>query len=373
MERGLVAHGELIVPSLTSVSKATFWAGPVVKDSLSKSSTSFHPSLVSPDSAPQEGMLFAKRCTSILLNTTVILCLGTLVVSNCFAIVCINAQSHQSAEQVDLTISTLRRLGKDKGVLFEVGPAGGKMSAFHGDYFTDKQPPEVEAAFKASVAGHQMILKKYQEIMPPDEYMKTWMSGNRHLFADTQHGGGHEIVVKMKTLEGERVVAILYVKRAIVPYLNFLTPEGKNSMPHLKLLEDERVNADSMRSFYEMMHEQGVKIFEMGTYMIDDQHLTPTQYKQVRKALWQYFYNEYFAGTSTDLDPHGMFFVFDVYGEDRKDSTLKLSNGMIFPKLHAFGGEVKLPHYVIGSFGNSFKQGLQKILGIAPTNPKPPQ
>jgi hypothetical protein len=123
-------------------------------------------------------------------------------------------------------------------------------------------------------------------------------------------------------------------------------------------LHDEGIES---HFFAESFAFTGHRVFELGGYFIDER-LPPEVYRQVRKALWEWFYANYLAEGGSHSNPNkDDIFMFDVFSESRRDSTIKLTDAFVLPN-QAFNPPLQAPHYILSSMTGSMRRKIQALL-----------
>jgi hypothetical protein len=102
----------------------------------------------------------------------------------------------------------------------------------------------------------------------------------------------------------------------------------------------------------------GYRVFELGKYFIDSD-LNSRDYRAARVELWKWFYRHYLV--EGKLKSSKVIFVFDVFNEERRDSTIKnfgarlLSPDQFEPPLNA-------PNFILVSDLPTMREHVSRII-----------
>ncbi|MBN8536662.1 MAG: hypothetical protein J0M15_06390 [Deltaproteobacteria bacterium] len=104
---------------------------------------------------------------------------------------------------------------------------------------------------------------------------------------------------------------------------------------------------------------QGYRIFEVGKYFIDGD-LSPRDYAAAKVELWKWFY-KYFLDEGILQGASKIIFVFDVFNEDRRDSTIKNFGAQVLaPEL--FIPRLEEPNYILISDIKTMRAKVERII-----------
>jgi hypothetical protein len=104
---------------------------------------------------------------------------------------------------------------------------------------------------------------------------------------------------------------------------------------------------------------QGYRVFEVGKYFIDGD-LSPRDYAAAKVELWKWFY-KYFLDDGMLIGAPKIIFVFDVFNEDRRDSTIKNFGAQVLaPEL--FIPRLEEPNYILISDIKTMRKKVERII-----------